>query len=336
MKTSSGLSRINPFTYNLSIAGFIIGVIALITLFTVATKAIDYTWRWYKLPSYFYTNKSHDVNAEIKGAVESITTKDKKIIIVVKGDNNSETYTLPESGEKLVSIGDIIYPGDTLAQYKKPQLGLLAQGVLITLEVSIYSCLIGILIGLIGGIARISKNPALKWAAIVYVELIRGSPLLVQIFIWYFVFSTIINGMLMNAGLHEISALWYGVAALSFFAGAYVTEIVRSGIESINIGQIEASRSLGMTSAQCMYYIVLPQAIRRILPPLAGQFITLIKDSSLLGIISVRELTKATREGITTSLQPYEFFFFCAILYLVLTFPLSMFVQYIERRMKTP
>ncbi|MCK5542818.1 MAG: ABC transporter permease subunit [Desulfobacterales bacterium] len=336
MKTSSGLSRINPLTYNLSMAGFIIGIIALISLFVLATNAIDYTWRWYKLPGYFYSNKSHDVTAEIKGKVESITTKDKTILIVVKGNSESEVYTLPESGGMLVSIGDNIYQGDTLAQYRKPQLGLLTQGILITLEVSIYSCIFGILIGLIGGIARISTNPALKWAAIFYVELIRGSPLLVQIFIWYFVFATIINGMLMNAGFHEISALWYGVAALSFFAGAYVTEIVRSGIESINIGQIEASRSLGMTSAQCMYHIVLPQAIRRILPPLAGQFITLIKDSSLLGIIAVRELTKATREGITTSLQPYEFWFVCAILYLLLTFPLSMFVQYIERRMKTP
>ncbi len=336
MKTSSGLSRINPLTYNLSLAGFIIGIIALITLFGVATKAIDYTWRWYKLPGYFYTSKSHDVKAEIKGIVENIINKDQKISIVVKSSSESETYTLPENGEMLVGQGDNIYPGDTLAQYKKAQLGLLSQGILITLEVSIYSSIIGILIGLIGGIARISKNPALKWAAIVYVELIRGSPLLVQIFIWYFVFATIINGMLMNMGFHEISALWYGVAALSFFAGAYVTEIVRSGIESINLGQIEASRSLGMTSAQCMYYIVLPQAIRRILPPLAGQFITLIKDSSLLGIIAVRELTKATREGITTSLQPYEFWFICAILYLLLTFPLSMFVQYIERRMKTP
>jgi polar amino acid transport system permease protein len=336
MKTSSGLSRVNPLTYNLSMAGFVIGVMAFIALFVFATNAIDYTWRWYKLPSYFYTNKTHEVKAEIKGKVESITTKDKKISIIVKGNSDSEVYILPEPGNMLVSKGDNVYSGDTLAKFKKPQLGLLTQGILITLEVSIYSCIIGILIGLIGGIARISNNPALKWAAIFYVELIRGSPLLVQVFIWYFVFSSIINGILMNAGFPEISALWYGVAALSFFAGAYVTEIVRSGIESINIGQIEASRSLGMTSGQCMYHIVLPQAIRRILPPLAGQFITLIKDSSLLGIISVRELFKATREGITTSLQPFEFFFLCAILYLVLTFPLSMFVQYIERRMKTP
>lgn len=88
-----------------------------------------------------------------------------------------------------------------------------------------------------------------------------------------------------------------------------------------------------MTGAQALYYITLPQALRRILPPLAGQFISLIKDSSLLGMIAIRELTKATREAITVSLQPYEFWFACAILYLILTFTLSMAVQYMERRL---
>ncbi len=336
MKTSSGLNRINPLTYNLSLAGFFVLVVVLIGLFLFATKQIDYTWRWYKMPGYFYSDKTYDVNVEIDGIVENITSNKDQISILVKGKKSSETYAMPQSGKILISKGDTVYSGDTLGEYKEWHLGLLGTGILITLKVSIYSSIIGIIIGIIGGIARISSNPALKWASIVYIELIRGSPLLVQIFIWYFVFATIINGMLMHAGFHEISAMWYGIAALSTFAGAYVTEIVRSGIESINIGQIEASRSLGMTSAQCMYYIVLPQAIRRILPPLAGQFITLIKDSSLLGIIAVRELTKATREGITTSLQPYEFWFVCAILYLVLTFTLSMCVQYLERRMQTP
>jgi polar amino acid transport system permease protein len=95
---------------------------------------------------------------------------------------------------------------------------------------------------------------------------------------------------------------------------------------------MEAARSLGTTYAQAMQHIILPQAFRRILPPLAGQFISLIKDSSLLGIIAIRELTKATREVVTTSLQPFELWFMCALLYLVLTFSLSMFVQYLERR----
>jgi polar amino acid transport system permease protein len=108
--------------------------------------------------------------------------------------------------------------------------------------------------------------------------------------------------------------------------------MVRAGIQSIHLGQIEAAKSLGMTYVEPMRYIILPQAPRRIVPPLAGQFISLIKDSSLLGIIAIRELTKATREVITTSLQPFELWFVCAVLYLLLTFSLSMFVQYLERR----
>jgi polar amino acid transport system permease protein len=185
----------------------------------------------------------------------------------------------------------------------------------------------------LGGLARVSSNPALKWSAITYVEFIRGSPLLVQIYIWYFVLGTMFNKLLGAYGFTKLPDLWYGVAALAFFAGAYVTEIVRAGIQSIHRGQIEASRSLGMSYGQSMRYVILPQAMRRILPPLAGQFISLIKDSSLLGIIAIRELTKATREVVTSSLQSFELYFTCAVLYLVLTFTLSMFVQYMERRL---
>jgi polar amino acid transport system permease protein len=110
---------------------------------------------------------------------------------------------------------------------------------------------------------------------------------------------------------------------------------VRAGIEAIHPGQVEAARSSGMTYFQCMFHIILPQALKTILPPLAGQFINLIKDSSLLGMISIRELTKATREGITTSLQTFELWILCAILYLLMTFTLSMCVQYLERRTAT-
>ncbi|MEE8540504.1 MAG: ABC transporter permease subunit, partial [Desulfobacterales bacterium] len=111
------------------------------------------------------------------------------------------------------------------------------------------------------------------------------------------------------------------------------TEIVRAGIQSIHRGQVEAARSLGMTYAQAMRHIILPQAMRRILPPLAGQFISLIKDSSLLGIIAIRELTKAAREAVAASLQPFEVYLLVAVLYLVLTFTLSIFVQRLEKRM---
>jgi polar amino acid transport system permease protein len=120
--------------------------------------------------------------------------------------------------------------------------------------------------------------------------------------------------------------------ALAIFTGAYTAEIVRAGIQSVHRGQMEAARSLGMNYTQAMRKVILPQAFRRILPPLAGQFISLVKDSSLLGVISIRELTKASREVVSSSLQPFEIWIVCAILYLVLTFTLSMFVQYLERK----
>jgi polar amino acid transport system permease protein len=156
--------------------------------------------------------------------------------------------------------------------------------------------------------------------------------LLVQIFLWYFVVGTVINSMLAQNGLGQISPLWFGVMALAIFTGAYTAEIVRAGIQSVHRGQMEAARSLGLTYPQAMRKVILPQAFRRILPPLAGQFISLVKDSSLLGVISIRELTKASREVVSSSLQPFEIWIVCAILYLVLTFTLSMFVQYLERK----
>jgi polar amino acid transport system permease protein len=263
--------------------------------------------------------------------VEGISPEGEEAVITVKGPGETESYRVPTEDIR-VDTGDFVYPGDVLATYGRWPPGIMVQGVWITLKISLFSIIFGILIGVIGGIARISDNPALKWSAITYVELIRGSPLLVQIFIWYFVLGTMINGLLEANGLPAISNIWYGVASLACFTGAYVTEIVRAGIQSIHRGQMEAARSLGMTYPQAMQHIIMPQAMRRILPPLAGQFISLIKDSSLLGLIAVRELTKATREVITTQLNPFEMFFTCAVLYLVMTFALSMFVQYLERR----
>jgi polar amino acid transport system permease protein len=320
--------------YFMWIGVFFMILAGVVLLLYTATKKIDYMWRWYNLPKYFINEATIEIPADIEGVVKSITTAGEKATIVISNDDGSESYEVPKDDMR-VSEGDFIYPGDPLAVYQKTKPGILLLGLWMTLKVSLYSIVFGILLGLLGGIARISNNPALKWSAITYVELIRGSPLLVQIFIWYFVLATMINSILQKYGLAEIQAVWYGVAALAFFTGAYVTEIVRAGIQSIHRGQIEAARSLGMSGPQAMQHIILPQAMRRILPPLAGQFISLIKDSSLLGIIAIRELTKATREGITTSLQPYEFWFVCAGLYLILTFTLSMFVQYLEKRMAT-
>jgi len=318
-------------SYYISIVIFIMLVIGIAASLYYSALKIDYVWRWFRIPQYFVYQDQVEIRAEVEGEVESILLKDKKATIRVKSDGEVESYTVPDVDIR-VDEGDLISPGDILATYNKWRIGILMQGLWLTLKVSIIAIVFGILIGLFVGIARISSNPALKWSAITYIEFIRGSPLLVQIFIWYFVLGTLINNMLVRKGIGQIPPLWFGVAALACFAGAYVAEMVRAGIQSIHFGQIEAAKSLGMTYVQSLRYIILPQALRRILPPLAGQFISLIKDSSLLGLIAIRELTKATREVITTSLQPFELWFVCAILYLVLTFSLSMFVQYLERR----
>jgi len=292
---------------------------------------IDYAWRWNRIPRYFAYHEQVEINSEIDGEVESISKKGEETVVSVKGLEGVESYPAP-AGAVQVEEGDQIYYGDILATYKKWRVGILMEGLWLTLKVSLISIVFGIIIGLVGGLARISSNPALKWSAITYIELIRGSPLLVQIFIWYFVMGTLINNLLVNQGIGQIPALWFGVAALASFTGAYVAEMVRAGIQSIHRGQTEAARSLGMTYTKSMLHVILPQAMLRIMPPLAGQFISLIKDSSLLGIIAIRELTKATREVVTTSLQPFELWFVCALLYLILTFGLSMLLQYLERR----
>lgn len=319
-----------PPLYNMWVGIFCVFVLLGSGVFYYATQKIAYNWRWNRVPIYFAYNDKIEIRSEIAGEVESITISGKEAIITVKG-METESYTVPADSIG-VEKGEYISFEDILATHYKWKPGLLIIGLWLTIKLSVMATIFGILIGVIGGLCRISANPALKWTTICYVELIRGSPLLVQILIWYFVLGTVINDLLAAYGLGRVPAYWYAVASLACFAGAYVTEIVRAGIQSIHRGQTEAARSVGMSYAQSMWHIILPQAMRRILPPLAGQFISLIKDSSLLGIIAIRELTKATREAVTASLQPFELYLLCAVLYLVLTFGLSMFVQYLERR----
>ena len=321
-------SRGNYYSW---IGVFVLILSCLVWFLYYSTQKIDYVWRWYRIPQYFAYEDQIETRAEIEGEVESISTRGAGTAIKVSGPDGSETYEI-DGADIRVAEGDMINPGDVLAVTLKWRAGILLQGLWMTLKVSIIAICFGILIGLLAGLARISDNPAFKWLSITYIEIIRGSPLLVQIFIWYFVLGTLINTLLARQGMPQVPPLWFGVAALAVFTGAYVAEMVRAGIQSIHRGQSEASRSLGMTYAQSMIHVILPQALRRIIPPLAGQFISLIKDSSLLGIIAIRELTKATREVVTTSLQPFELWFVCAILYLALTFSLSMLLQHLERR----
>jgi len=319
-------------SYYTGAAAFLVLGICLTSALYIATVQVDYVWRWNRVPQYFFYKDREEIRAEIPGEIESLSVEGENRRILLKGPEGENEFVVP-AHDLRVAKGDRISAGDVLAVQERWKPGLLMQGLWLTIKVSIIATVFGVLIGLFAGIARVSANPFFRWTAVTYVEIIRGSPLLVQIFIWYFVLGTLINSILSKYGIEQISPLWYGVASMATFAGAYVAEIVRAGIQSIHRGQNEAARSLGMSYAQAMVHVILPQAIRRILPPLAGEFISLIKDSSLLGIIAIRELTKATREVVTTSLQAFELWFVCALLYLVLTFTLSMCVKYLERRM---
>lgn len=335
MGTTTNSSRFTkPRAYYIWVGVFILIIFMIAGGFYYATQKIEYIWRWNRLPIYFIYQDVTEIISDIDGEIESVKTDGDEAVISVKGLDEEESYVVPVGSVK-VDVGRYVYDGETLAEYKRWKPGLLIIGLWLTLKISVIATIAGIIIGTIGGLTRISANPALKWLTICYVELIRGSPLMVQILIWYFVLGTVINDLLAAYGMGRLPAFWYGAASLACFAGAYVTEIVRAGIQSIHRGQTEAARSLGMSYAQSMRYIILPQALRRILPPLAGQFISLIKDSSLLGIIAIRDLTKAAREIVSASLQPFEVYLLLAVLYLVLTFTLSMLVQNMERRMAT-
>ncbi len=333
MSTPTNVSRFTkPRAYYAWVGVFILIIFIIAGAFYYATQKVEYIWRWNRLPIYFVYQDDIEVISDIEGEIEQVKKDGEEAVVTVKGLNEKESYTVP-TGSVTVDVGQYIYDGESVAEYNEWKPGLLVIGLWITLKISVIATIAGVIIGIIGGLTRISSNPALKWLTIVYVELIRGSPLMVQILIWYFVLGTVINDVLAAYGIGRLPAFWYGAASLACFAGAYVTEIVRAGIQSIHRGQTEAARSLGMSYTQSMRYIILPQALRRILPPLAGQFISLIKDSSLLGIIAIRELTKAAREIVTASLQPFEVFLLLGLLYLVLTFSLSMLVQYMEKRM---
>ncbi|MDJ0815099.1 MAG: amino acid ABC transporter permease [Desulfobacterales bacterium] len=330
--STSSRNFARPASYNYWVGVFVLVIFLIAGAFYYATQKVAYIWRWNRIPIYFVYQDDIEIISDIEGEIKTVEKDGSKALVTVQGLDELQSYTVPADSVS-VDVGEYVYEGETLAEYQKWKPGLLIVGLWITLKISVIATIAGVIIGIIGGLTRISSNPALKWLTILYVELIRGSPLMVQILIWYFVLGTVINDLLAAYGLGRLPAFWYGAASLACFAGAYVTEIVRAGIQSIHRGQTEAARSLGMSYAQSMRYIILPQALRRILPPLAGQFISLIKDSSLLGIIAIRELTKAAREIVTASLQPFEVYLLLGLLYLVLTFSLSMAVQHMEKRM---
>lgn len=204
-------------------------------------------------------------------------------------------------------------------------LPVLGQGVLTTIELTTIAVEIGIILGTLLGLMKISKNRLVYIIASAYIDFFRGTPLLVQLFLVYMGLPQLL-GFPLNRWLAAI-------LALGLNSGAYVAEIVRAGIQSIDKGQWEAARSVGMNSFQTMCYIILPQAFKRIIPPLGNEFIILLKDSSLVAVISLEELLRKGQLIITRTFRPFEIYFTVAILYLILTTVISRIVSYIERRL---
>lgn len=201
---------------------------------------------------------------------------------------------------------------------------LLIEGAIFTIEITVLSVAIGIVIGLFVGIGRISKIKIIKWLSAVYVDFIRGTPLLVQIFLIYFALP-VVTGIKMNPFIAAVTAC-------SINSGAYVAEIFRAGIQSIDNGQMEAGRSLGLSWIQTMRYIIVPQAFKRVIPPLGNEFIALLKDSSLVSVIGFEELTRRGQLVIARTYASLEVWICVALIYLVMTFSISRFVAYLERR----
>ena len=201
---------------------------------------------------------------------------------------------------------------------------LLLRGAGLTLEITALAVGLGLLIGLIASLAQLAKTPFLRLPAKIYVDFIRGTPLLIQIFIIYFALPNIIG--------HRVDPFVAAVTACSLNSGAYIAEIFRGGIQSISQGQYRAGLSLGMTHAQTMRYIVLPQAFKRIIPPLGNEFIAMLKDSSLVSVIGFEELTRSGQLIIAETYGTLEIWSCVAIVYLVLTLTISRLVAMLEKR----
>lgn len=289
----------------------------------MATKKIDYTWRWNRVPQYFVYHEETLVPSPFDARVVSIETSGSSAQIRLSGDNGEEQIFTVDPETLKVSQNEDLFAGDYLGSTFQWRAGPLLVGLWTTLWLSAAASIFGLIIGLITGLCRVSQNLTLRNLSVLYIELIRGTPLLVQIFIFYFFLGTVL----------DISRIVAGISALAIFAGAYVAEIIRAGIQSIPKGQMEAARSLGMNIPQAMTYIILPQAFKRTLPPLAGQFISLIKDSSLVSVIAITDLTKSGREVITSTFATFEIWFVVAFLYLVLTASLSQVISWVERRL---
>jgi len=201
---------------------------------------------------------------------------------------------------------------------------LFFKGIRVTMEISFFALLLSIPIGTIAGLFRVSRFRFLRAISTAYVEFFRGVPLLVLLIWIFFVLGR----------FFRLTPYWSAVSGLGVFSGAFVAEIVRAGIQSVPKGQMEAARASGMTYLQAMSYVILPQALRKVLPPMASQFIILVKDSSLVSVISIVDLSMVAKNLVATTFRSIEIWTFVAVLYFCITYGLSQLIAFCERKFR--
>ncbi|WP_299920098.1 amino acid ABC transporter permease [uncultured Megasphaera sp.] len=206
-------------------------------------------------------------------------------------------------------------------------LPLLLAGAGVTIEITAIAVGLGFIFGLITSVCRLSDVKILQVIAVCYVNIIRGTPMLVQIFLIYFALPMVIG--------QRINPFVAAVAACSINSGAYVSEIFRAGIQSVDKGQMEAGRSLGLSWMQTMRYVILPQAFKHVIPPLGNEFISMTKETSLVSVIGFEELTRRGQLIIAKTYGSFEIWLTVAAIYLVMTLTIARLVSYLERRFAT-
>ncbi|GAP22846.1 amino acid ABC transporter permease [Leptolinea tardivitalis] len=210
-------------------------------------------------------------------------------------------------------------------------------GIWVSLSTTVISFLLVLVVGLLVGLGRLSKSKVINGISTVYVEVIRGIPLLVQLLFWYFAFPSVVQAIGNSLNIEALknylaNPVGMAILGLTFCYAAYMAEIYRAGIQSIPKGQMEAARSLGMSHFESMRYVILPQAVRIILPPVGNEFISLLKDSSLVSVVAVADITRRGREFMAANFIPLETWTMVALLYLTMTLFSARIVTFIEHK----
>ncbi len=203
---------------------------------------------------------------------------------------------------------------------------ILVTGLKYTIIITVFGLLIGFFLGAVSGLMKISRSTILRRAAGVYIQSIRGTPMMVQVMFIYF-------GLPLAIGM-RIPPIIAGITAIAINSGAYIAEIVRGAFQSIDRGQTEAGRSIGLSRLQTMYYIIWPQAFKRMIPPLGNQFIISLKDTSLLVVVGVGELTRTGQEIIAANFRAFEVWLTVAVMYFVLTMSIAKVLGFLEKKLE--